>query len=210
MSALESNRTNNPSDSSAIEARDVVAMLRASVLKLVPSDIDLDIETGSIFGLVIETAYPDAVASLTVLADGSVSLYVSDGTGCVGCGTHRDVRRAGADLLDVAERCVDLTIPTDATDYPPPGHIGFYFLGSNLRSVQVRLEELDAGSKLGALYFAGQEVINAIERVGAGQSIAQEIRIARLAGPSIAELSTSNTGSPSCLSVGSAVRRLPP
>lgn len=210
MNALESNRTHDPSDSSAIEARDVVAMLRASVLKLVPSDIDLDIVDGSLFGFVIETAYPDAVASLTVLADGSVSLYVSDGTGCVGCGTHRDVRRAGAELLDVAERTVSLAIPTDDTDYPPPGHIRFYFLGSVLRSAQVRLEELDAGSTLGALYFAGQEVINAIERVGAGQSIAQEIRIARLAGPQIAEMSASTTGTSSCLSVGNAVRRLPP
>src|SRR5262245_35823520 len=120
MSALESNRSNSSSNSSDIEARDVVAMLRASVLKLVPSDIDLKIETSSIFGLVIETAYPDAVASLTVLADGSVSLYVSDGTGCVGCGAHRDVRSAAAKLLAVAESNVALTIPTDDTDYPPP------------------------------------------------------------------------------------------
>jgi hypothetical protein len=207
MTALKSNRTSTTIDSSSIDPRDVVAVLRASVLRLVPGDIEVDLDESpiSVWGLVIETAHPDAVASLIVLADGSVSLYVSDGTGCVGCGAHRDVRFAGADLLEVAERSVVHTIPTDDTAYPPPGHIRFYFLRDGLSSVQIRMEELNSvGSQLGALYFAGQRVINAIERVGAGQSIAQEIRLARLAGQS-----TSTKGAPACLSVGNAVRRLP-
>jgi hypothetical protein len=207
MSAVESQRA---SDGDApIDPQDIVVALRFAALTLQPEEIGLDAHNTptSIWGLVIETAYPDAVASLVVLADGSVSLYVSNGSGCVGCGTHNDVRIEGTHLLSIATNSLELATPSGDFGYPPPHHVRFYFLTiGGPRSAQVRLEQLNAvDAQLSALYFAAQRVINTIERVGAGQSIEQEIRIARSA-----TLSTPTTGSPSCLSVGNVVRRLLP
>ena len=80
------------------------------------------------WGVVIETAHPGAVASLVVLADNSVSLYVSDGNGCVGCGSQREVRWAAADLLQIAENSLPLTAPTSDLTLPPEGLVRWYLL----------------------------------------------------------------------------------
>ncbi len=215
MTAVESERIIT-TESPAIDPRDMVAALRASVLELKPVDIALDLLTTatSVWGIVIETGYPDAVASLIALADGSVSLYVSNGSGSVGCGANLEVRSAGAELLAVAERGFPLATCTDDTSYPPPGSIRFCFLSRDgLRSLQVKIEELHSTDvQLSALYFAGQRVINAIERSGAGQSIEQEIRIAQAKMANLPERTTREAttvgGSQSCLSVGNAVHRL--
>jgi hypothetical protein len=70
--------------------------------------------------------------------------------------------------------------------------------------VQTHLEKLNlVGTELSGLYFAGQRIVRLIESLGAGQSIEQEIRLAQLAGASFLA-----KGSPQCLSVGNAVRRL--
>ena len=214
MTAVESECPSNRDDSTThssinsagLHPSEIVAALRARVLTLTPADINLEsFSTATCaWGVVIETAHPDAVASLVVLADGSVSLYVSDGNGCVGCGAHRDVRIAGAELLEVAQRSFTLAVRTDDIGYPPPGNIRFYFLCfDELRSVQVRIEDLNStDAQLCALYFAGQRVINSIERVGAGQSLEHEIRLALSSSAPILK------GSTACLSVGNAVRRL--
>jgi hypothetical protein len=207
MTAVEFERTASAATNSPIaRATEIAAALRARVLTLAPTDISVESNetTAKVWGVVIETAHPDVITSLIALADGSVSLYVSDGNGCVGCGAHRDVRFAAADLLQVAQSGVDLATPTEDRAYPPPGSVQFYFLSfDGLRAVQVRLEELNQiDAQLSVLYFAAQRVANLIERVGAGQSLAREIQLALQSAP------PTNTGSPSCLSVGSAVRRL--
>jgi len=205
MTAVESKLQSSP-DLQQL-SRDVAVALRARVLALTPADIDIDPQStpSLVWGVLIETSHPDAVASLVALADGSVSLYVNDGNGCVGCGTDSEVRIAGADLLQIANHVVAVATPTEEVDYPPPGVARFYFLSlDGLRCAQFRIEELNSiDAKLSVLYFAGQRVINVIERAGAGQSIAREIRFA-LQGPA----SPSAIGSQSCLSVGNVVRRL--
>jgi hypothetical protein len=197
--------------------KEIAAALRERVLRLTPEDIGLKepSERPAVWGIVIETAHPDAVASLVALADGSVSLYVSDGNGCVGCGGQREVRWAGADLLQIAEKSRLLAAATSDIALPPEGYVRFYLLTRDgLSSVQTRLEDINKiDERLGVLYFAGQRVLAAIERVGAGQSLAQEIRVAlnALTGNSSGVKDESvhyDTGDGPCLSVGNVVRRL--
>ena len=223
MTAVELKETESKKagESSQTVLREIAATLRRRALSLTPTDVGIDAHTASnskpnsLWGVVIETAHPDAVASLVVLADGSVSWYVSDGSGCIGCGAHRDVRKSGAELLAIAEQCTAIAMPTDDIHYPERDHVRFYFhTFEGLRSVQVRLEDLNAvGAQLTTLYFAGQRVMSIGERVGAGQSLAQEIRRSLQDSPghdstgSVANVSAME-GSPSCLSVGSAARRL--
>jgi len=195
-------------------ASEIAAALRVRVLQLTPQDIGFHdlAECPAVWGVVIETAHPGAVASLIALDDGSVSLYVSDGNGCVGCGSQSEVRWAGADLLQIAEKSLPLTAPTDVLELPSEGQVRCYLLTrTGLHAVQAPLADIGKiDERLNLLYFAGQRVIAAIERVGAGQSLAQEIRVALNA-------MNSNLGDPSreckqgdeqCLSVGNVVRRL--
>jgi hypothetical protein len=167
-----------------------------------------------VWGVVLETAYPNAVASLVVLDDGSVSLYVSDGNGCVGCGNQHEVRWAAADLLQIAESSLPLTQPTDDLSLPPEGQVRCYLLTrTGLHAVQAALVGIGSvDERLGTLYFAGQRVIAAIESVGAGQSLAQEIRLALNAlQPNFGVENQPRNGAEGeeqCLSVGNVVRRL--
>ena len=207
-------------------SKKIVAALRQRVLRLTPDEIglaplsDANIIANSIanlmvWGVVIETAHPDAVASLVALGDGSVSLYVSNGTGCIGCGGQREVRQAGADLLQIAASALPLTVATDDTDLPPTGVVRFYLLTrAGLHCKETRLEDISTSDDLlSVLYFSGQRALAAIERTGAGQSLAQEIRIAlndmNIALPGVTALPLeSEQGDPPCLSVGNVVRRL--
>jgi hypothetical protein len=197
--------------------KEIAAALRERALHLTPEDIGLDRaeQLPIVFGVVIETAHPDAVASLVALVDGSVSLYVSDGAGCVGCGNHRDVRISAADLLQMAEAALALSAPSNnLTGMPARGTVRFCFLTpSGPRIAEAPLEDINTiDRRLGTLYFAGQRVLTTIERVGAGTSLAQEIKLASLSlGHDAAvrnEVRERAPGGPQCLSVGNAVRRL--
>jgi hypothetical protein len=196
-----------------ISASEIAAALRERVLQLTPQDNGFHYPAECpVWGVVIENAHPGAVATLVALDDGSVSLYVSDGNGCVGCGSQREVRWAGADLLQIAEKSLPLTAPTDDLHLPPEGHVRCYLLTRNgLHFIQAPLADIGKlDERLGALYFAGQRVIAAIERVGAGQSLAQEIRVAINAmNPNLGDpLRECTQGEQQCLSVGNVVRRL--
>jgi hypothetical protein len=200
--------------STRASASEIAAALRVRVLQLTPQDIgchDLA-ECPAVWGVVIETAYPGAVASLVVLDEGSVSLYVSDGNGCIGCGSQGEVRRAGADLLQIAQKSLSLAAPTDDLALPSEGQVRCYLLARDgLHAVQVPLDAIGKTDEhLRLLYFAGQRVIAAIERVGAGQSLAQEIRLAlNAASPHVGNSpSECSQGDEQCLSVGNVVRRL--
>ena len=50
-------------------------------------------------GGLMETGYPRAVATLVVVADGSTSLYLSNGGGTIGAGQHARVRSASAEFM---------------------------------------------------------------------------------------------------------------
>jgi hypothetical protein len=202
----------------AASASNIAVALRARVLNLSRSDIEIPSSQQGVWGVVVETAHPDTVASLVALIDGSVSLYVSDGNGCVGCGTQREVRAAGAELLKLANNVLELTEATTTTSLPPAGFVRFYLLiGDELRSAQTRLEEINHSEPLGVLFFAGQRVLAAIERAGAGQSLAHEIRLALNAlhqktqgdEPSeVRDTTHADYGDEQCLSVGNVVRLL--
>jgi hypothetical protein len=201
-----------------ISAKEIAAALRQRVLTLKPADVGLEARQSEansmVWGIVIETAHPDAVASLVILRDGSVSWYVSNGTGCIGCGNQREVRQSGAILLEIAANALPLTVATDDTELPPAGVVRFYLLAyDGLHCTQIRLEDINnADSRLSQLYFSGQRTLATIERTGAGQSLAQEIRLALNSNDGASGVQDNacenEQGDSLCLSVGNVVRRL--
>src|SRR5262245_15170304 len=115
-------------------------MLRDRALRLAPEEVGFSRDTdehSTVFGVILETAHPDVVASLVVLIDGSVSLYVSDGSGCIGCGSHPEIRSVAAELLQLSANALPLSKPTTSHVPPIRGMVRIYWLTlAGLRSAE--------------------------------------------------------------------------
>jgi hypothetical protein len=123
------------------------------------------------------------VVSLVALLDGSVSVYLSDGGGVIGCGLHPDVRVAAAKMLQVAEQVADECVPTDRYPAPTDQQGRFYLLTTQgVLSGTADRAELDEGAEpLAELYYAGHGVIGMVELLGAGVDLIDEMRLAETA-----------------------------
>lgn len=143
--------------------------LRRMVLTTSPRDIGVTPtkEHPRVWGVLMETGYPEAAATLVALLDGSVSLYFSNGGGMIGAGEHASVRREAIKFISTAEPYVgDFTT---TTEYPLPetGRVKFYLLTFSGILTGDFDEHLlgEGGHKLSKLFYAGHDVISAIREV---------------------------------------------
>ena len=153
--------------------RDGVLAMRADGLGL-PDAID-------VFGFMMELGYPSVAASLVVLVDGSVSIYLSDGGGVIGCGLHPDVRQSAEKLMQTAQTARIHCQPTDQFPAPCDGRVVFYLLSrQGVLTAEAARDELDEGAlELSELYYAGHGVIGLVELLGAGVDLVDEMRLAK-------------------------------
>ncbi len=159
----------------------MTAMLRDGVLAIGPEDIGLtDANCPDVWGVMMELGDAGVVVSLVALVDGSVSVYLSDGGGVIGCGLHPDVRLSAAKMLRVAEQAVSQCEPTDQYPAPADGEVRFYLLtNQGVLSGTAERTELDEGAvALAELYYAGHGVIGMVELLGAGVELIDEMRLA--------------------------------
>jgi hypothetical protein len=77
----------------------------------------------NVFGVVMDTTYPNGIATLVALADGTTSLYTNTGFGVIGGGSHANVVRAGRALLRAAEEHWARFVADDSDDPPPEGRV---------------------------------------------------------------------------------------
>ena len=159
----------------------MTAMLRDGVLAIGPEDIGLSPEDcPQVWGVLMELAETEVVVSLVALADGSVSIYLSNGAGVIGCGLHPDVRVAASKLLNIAARATEFCRPTTQYPMPDAGHVRVYLLTSQGILVgDATRDALDEGEVgLAELYYAGHGVIGVVELLGAGVDLVDEMRLA--------------------------------
>jgi len=182
------------------------AALRAQVFAVKSTDLGDTVRPG-LYGVLIDTALIDEVVTLVVLADGSVSLYVTDGSGCIGCGSHPEVASAASELLRVAQLALPAAGKTTNKSLPPANSVRCFFLTADgLCSAQTPLKAAYRSDlPLGALHVAGLHLLQTIERTGAGRSLQVEFQMAARE-RTVAQSLT--RGVEACLSVGSAARRL--
>lgn len=139
------------------------------VLATSPRDLGLTPtkEHPRIWGILMETGYPEAAVTLVALLDGSVSLYFSNGVGMIGAGEHAPVRRVAIRFIGTAESYVEAFNTT--TEYPLPetGRVRFYLLTYSGILAGDFDENLlgEGGHKLSKLFYAGHDVITAIWEV---------------------------------------------
>ena len=143
--------------------------LRQQILQLTPDKLEDEVE-GPIVALLMETGYPEAVATLVAVADGTTSLYFSNGGGVIGAGEHPPVADASRRWL--GEAASVLPQLSRLTDPSPPAEGETQFVAvtrDGLRGAGVAEEELGEGRHaLSQLFYAGQDVITQIRLLDGG------------------------------------------
>lgn len=143
-----------------------VRELRERIFVLPPEEVGLAPTPGgpAVWTVFMETGFPEAVASLLVVADGTTSLYFSNGGGIIGAGEHESVRAAATAFLAAANEHLGELAP--ATEHPLPdrGRVRFY-LRTFTGLLTAEASENDLGENrhpLSPLFHAGHVVITAI------------------------------------------------
>lgn len=140
--------------------------LRDEALKHTAADFGLepDDQHPRVWGVLMETGYPKAVATLVTFAEGSTSLYFSNGGGIIGAGEHLPVRDASKQLLMIADRFFDEFEPAAETPMPDLGRVRFYVHGfDGLRTAEAPEDDLGYDRhKLSPVFHQAHEVIGQI------------------------------------------------
>jgi ankyrin repeat protein len=150
------------SASKEYEIADIYRNLRNQALAIEPSTLGMSAsDSTKLLGVLMETGYDKAVATLVTMADGAVSLYFSNGGGFIGVGEHEGPRAACLDFLAFASQFISMAHETRDFPLPKKGDAYFYFLTkdgvytafANEKSLQKNQ------SNLSPLYHKAHEVI---------------------------------------------------
>lgn len=122
-----------PTMSQANENKEGSESLRDLVFSLKPEQIGLTKENfkHSIWGIIMETGLSDGYYTLVSLADGTTSLYFSNGGGIIGGGEHENVREASRNFIAGAQHFYKKAVKDATHSAPNNGEVKFYFLGFN-------------------------------------------------------------------------------
>jgi hypothetical protein len=141
-----------------------LALQRSSVgIPVPPSDV-------AIWGMLMETGYGNATATLFALMDGTTSLYLSSGGGVIGGQAHDSVRAANAAFLSVANQMSHYLVATNAFPLPETGGVIFYGLtDSGVVTGSAPEDDLGHGRHpLSPLFHAGYGVLTELRRFSGG------------------------------------------
>lgn len=114
------------------------------------------------YGVIMETGYPEAVATLVAMGDGSVSLYFSNGGGIIGVGEHESARKISLEYIKEADNYLKYAAKTNAYPLPKQKQTIFYFLTYEGVFTYGALES-DLGenhSELSKLFYNAQDLIS--------------------------------------------------
>jgi hypothetical protein len=148
---------------------DVYAGLREQILRLDPATAGMSQRPGGaiVWGALMEMGYPNGVATIVALADGTTSMYTSSGGGIIGGGGHRAVVTATHAFLEsVADHLGELR-PDPGEALPAPGQVIIRAL-TYLGRLSGQAPEDDLGNRrhsLAPVFYAGQEVITQLRLI---------------------------------------------
>lgn len=113
------------------------------------------------WGVLMETGYDSFTATLLALADGTTSLYLSNGGGVIGGQGHETVRQANAAFLNQANQFLAELKPTSLYPIPEREQTVFYVLtDSGILTGGGTTNDFGYGPHpLSPLFHAGHEVI---------------------------------------------------
>ena len=126
-----------------------------------------------VWGVLMETGYPEAIATLFTLSEGTTSLYLSSGGGVIGGHAHENVRRANAVFIKMANQFSQRMMTCESFPTPEAGQTIFYALTDSGILTGGGLED-DLGNErhpMSPLFHAGHAVITQLHQMSesAGQ-----------------------------------------
>jgi hypothetical protein len=149
------------------------ASLREQAFALPPEQVLPDGSHGGarIWGLIMETGYPNGVASLVTFIDGSTSMYFSSGGGVIGAGQHDEVRYASKAFIAAANTYMSDFSPVARHPLPDAGRVRFYVRTlDGLKCGEAAERDLGEGRhRLSPLFHAGHRVIAHLRQISEGQ-----------------------------------------
>jgi len=152
-----------------LQEKDVMAGLRQMALDLKPEEIGLNRSNfpKEAWGLLFETANTSGTYTLVVLADGTASLYFSNGGGIIGAGQHESVRKASANLLAGANQFYSSATRVSEFPMPEAGFSNFYFLtyGGVFRYGAKEIDLGEGRDKFSDLFHAAHYVIGQLREI---------------------------------------------
>lgn len=92
------------SNAASYQLAEAYTGLRNLVFEATPSQLGLRPAPTEVWAVLMETGYPDAIVTLVAIADGTVSIYFSNGGGIIGLGQHAGPARAAKSFLGVASK----------------------------------------------------------------------------------------------------------
>jgi len=152
----------NKTDANQYKTADIYHNLRQQVFAIEPSKIGVNPSaSNSVWGVVMETGHPEGVVTLVALADGTVSLYFSNGGGIIGVGQHEGPRKASMEFLALSKQFLSQASPTKTYPLPPEGNTRFYFLtASGILTTESKEDDLGNNHlPLSPLFHKAHEVI---------------------------------------------------
>jgi hypothetical protein len=143
---------------------EIYADLRQQVLRLTPEQLGGSLAGAPILALVMETGYPEAVATLVGVADGTSSLYFSNGGGVIGAGSHDAVAEANRRWLEAGRTILPELSEVTEPPLPAVGMTQFVAVTPDgLRGAAAPEDELGGGRHgLSTFFYAAQDVITQI------------------------------------------------
>ena len=151
------------------EAASVYDDLRALVLNLDPKEIGItqDDYPNPVVALLMETGFSDGSYTLAVVADGSTSMYFSNGGGIIGAGEHDSVRRPSLRLLGLAREFHEKGEKVTTFPKPAAGRVIFYFVTfGGVRAYRTSEDDLgNQRDELSKLFFAAHDVITEARKI---------------------------------------------
>jgi hypothetical protein len=157
------------------DPKPIYLVLRGRLLETDPASLGLAPSPGGrrVWAVVMDTAFPEGVASLVVVADGTTSLYTSTGGGTIGAGTHDAVAAASRAFLDRVDGALDLLVPAASFPLPSTGRVRFCVLTFD-GGRTAEADELDLGERrhpLSGVFLAAHDVITRLREMD-GQVLA--------------------------------------
>jgi hypothetical protein len=152
--------------SSDSDPAEVSAALRARLLNGSPVEFSVHPDS-TIWGVLMETGYPEAAATLVSLVDGTASIYFSTGGGVIGGGQHEDIAAAARRVVSLSKSHLAAMAATTQYPLPKPGRVKFYILTTKgVLTVEEAEETLGAGNhSLSPLFYAAQDVISGLREI---------------------------------------------
>jgi len=145
---------------STYKTAEVYKNLRKQILELKPEQLGAS-ATEAVLAVVMETGFPEAVATLVAIIDGSASLYFSNGGGIIGAGESPEPNAAARRVVAKAAEFRAACTLTNEFPLPQNGHTQFFIITPNgVFASEAKEDDLGNGRhRMSPLFHMAHELI---------------------------------------------------